>query len=176
LWGGVSSTHRLQRVASAGGAAEKVPPPVDATSGFGGLRTWPITRHGSSTTRMTQIGNSAINFAVMHTAFSLHTVVTYGPDPRKGAHETARVHHDARRGCCVALAASAPHRLTRTRAVCARFARASRTPVMSRVRTWRSNTAGPKINSIDCQRTRSRSPRLIQRIAETGALNGLFWS
>jgi hypothetical protein len=40
---------------------------------------------------------------------------------------------------------------------------------MSRVRTWRSNTAGPKINSIDCQRTRSRSPRLVQRIAETGA-------
>jgi putative ABC transport system substrate-binding protein len=25
-------------------------------------------------------------------------------------------------------------------------------------------------------RTQSRSPRLVQRIAETGALNGLFWS
>jgi hypothetical protein len=34
LCGGVSSIYRFRRVASAGGAAEKVPQPVDATSGF----------------------------------------------------------------------------------------------------------------------------------------------
>jgi putative ABC transport system substrate-binding protein len=31
------------------------------------------------------------------------------------------------------------------------FARASKTPAMSRARTWRSNTAGPRINSIGCR-------------------------
>src|SRR5262249_46878331 len=34
--------------------------------------------------------------------------------------------------------------------VCADFARGSRTPAMSRARTWRSNAAGLKVNSIDC--------------------------
>ena len=47
---------------------------------------------------------------------------------------------------------SRPHdRPTRSRIVCVDFARASRIPAMSRARTWRSNTAGPRINSIDCR-------------------------
>ena len=40
------------------------------------------------------------------------------------------------------------------RAVCADFARASKTPAMSRARTSRSNTAGPRIKSIGCRRWR----------------------
>jgi hypothetical protein len=39
-----------------------------------------------------------------------------------------------------------------TPSVCAHFARASRIPAMSRARTWRSNTAGLTIKSIDCRR------------------------
>ena len=31
------------------------------------------------------------------------------------------------------------------------FARASRRPALSRARTWRSNTAGPRIKSIGCR-------------------------
>ena len=48
------------------------------------------------------------------------------------------------------------------RTACARFARASRIPAMSRARTWRSNIAGPRTNrsaaALAADLVRRRSP------------------
>jgi hypothetical protein len=124
LWGGVSSTHRLQRVASAGGAAEKVPPPVDATSGFGGLRTWPTTRHGSSTTRMTQLDIGQIEIPQRSSPLSYFGVLSFRSEAREASgSETARVHHAARRGGCRIAISATPNIATwrRSRMRCGDF-------------------------------------------------------
>src|SRR5262249_43373530 len=49
----------------------------------------------------------------------------------------------------------------RCRTVCALFARASKTPAMSRARTWQSYTALPRTRSIDCRRWRPNCHRQV---------------
>ena len=95
-------------------------------------------------------------------------IVAARPRRRGDRMRAARVHHAARRcgggvaaGGAGAAAGDAgdrvsqrTHRLTRRAPSWARSARASMKPAMSRARTWRSNTAGPKVKSIGCRRWR----------------------
>ena len=52
---------------------------------------------------------------------------------------------------------------THLRTVCAHSARASRTAAMSRARTWRSNIAGLRVNSIDLPELAAQLVRRRQR-------------